>query len=211
MKSLSRMLAAAVVVGIGVLVLVAGTDPIATVTAAGDDTEESAVDVRGSDHSIVKSIGANRAGVSDAESVLASIREIEESMITRMDLSKKPSPSKTNTKAVIEKLPPLVSSGNPDGKLTEAVRWFEALRKDTQLPRGEIETIRGNMRKAGLDLITKECRQGICRLSFTYVIWHSARPPKAAAMILPDAWSFTTLAPDGRAEGHIFMKSPENS
>ena len=92
----------------------------------------------------------------------------------------------------------------------EAIRWFERLPQGKET-REETVASRARMAKMGFELIAKECRQELCRLSITYLNWNNRRPVKDSAKIRPASWSFTRIAPDGRVEGHLFVVTPNKS
>lgn len=101
----------------------------------------------------------------------------------------------------------LERSYDPDTQLREAIRWFESLPKGKKTAHGELEAAKSRMASVGIELSARECRQGICRLSFTYANRTSNHRSQTSASIRPDAWSFTSVAADGRIEGHIFVVS----
>ena len=107
------------------------------------------------------------------------------------------------------RLPVLKSTGSPSEKLADAVRWFESLPKGKKPSPQEWQAEKARMARAGMELAVDECRQGICRFSFTYNERNSTRPPTDFAQIRQQSWSFTIIAPDGRPEAHIFLVNPD--
>jgi hypothetical protein len=145
--------------------------------------------------------------LSEADLALDIVIAIQDSMNSVMEAPRGWAPPPEAVPAKTPSLPSLDPSGSPDDNLREAIRWFEALPKGKQLSPLALDAAKTRMAKIGLELSTKECREGICRTSFTYAEWTYPRPPKASAQILPHSWSFTTIAPDGRVEAHVFMVS----
>jgi len=141
------------------------------------------------------------------DSVLLSMKAIEARMPS-VEIPKEWSPPAPSEPAPPPQLPALKPGGGARDQLIEAIRWFESLPAGNGSP-DEMEVARGKLARARLELITKECRQQICRLSFTYPKRDSSAPPRESVKIREASWSFTTIASDGRAEGHIFVITPD--
>jgi len=152
-------------------------------------------------------VEADSHAVSVATNVLASIRDMEAAMLSGHGPTPQPDISSAPKSPAWAKLPKLDPQGEPASNLRKAVRWFESLPKGQPPTRQQFDSDRARMAKAGLGLINKECRQGICRLSFTYLNWGSRSAPKVSSQIWSEAWSFTTVGPDGNPQGHIFIEN----
>ena len=106
-------------------------------------------------------------------------------------------------------LPTLKQAGSPSDQLREAIHWFESLPRNKDSPQPP-RVSKSKQGKTGIEPMVKECRQDFCRLSFTYTNWNSRPIPNESAKLGPTSWSFTTIAPDGRVQGHIFVVSPNH-
>jgi len=106
-------------------------------------------------------------------------------------------------------LPTLKPADSPSDQLREAIHWFESLPRNKDSPQLPAVS-RSNQGKTRIEPLVRECRQDFCRLSFTYTNWNSKPIPNESAKLGPTTWSFTTIAPDGRVQGHIFVVSPNH-
>ena len=105
-------------------------------------------------------------------------------------------------------LPALPEETGASGKLAEAIRWFDSLSVDKQIDEKEMAAANARLAAAGFEMSHRECRQNVCRLSFTYSKWDTFRSlPRPSAQIRPTTWSFTEVTPDGKVQGHVFIVS----
>lgn len=146
----------------------------------------------------------------NAMAVLARIHNREASMTRGVTLANAPKPAAIKKPVGPVTLPDLKPGGDPAQTLKKAIRWFESLPNDNPLSPAKTASAKARMAKSGLDLTKKECRQGICRLSFTYMNWGTRKTPKPSANIWPEVWSFTTIGADGRPQGHVFIQNPNH-
>jgi len=140
-----------------------------------------------------------------ALSAINALHEYEATMIPDHEVGRKPNAPSASKPRESTTLPDLKAKGKPDDQLKQAIRWFESLPKSKPNHKA-VDLEKERMAEVGLDLTTKDCRNGICRLSFIYNVWASPHPAQASANMWPHAWSFTTITPDGKIHGHMFTQ-----
>ena len=141
-----------------------------------------------------------------AESLLSIFYSLEDKVMAGLESVDEPESPEEVEPLATTVLPDLPIRETPDAGLREAVAWFESLKKEPEIPQKQYDSMKRQMAKSGLELHIKECRQGICRSSFTYTNWHPRRPARAAARAYPLSWIFTTIDPDGKPRDDIFTQ-----
>jgi len=105
-------------------------------------------------------------------------------------------------------LPALQPGDGPRDLLAQATRWFESLPRGKETSREQMDASRARLAKTGVELLGKECRAGVCWMSFSHADDPSRKRTKDAAHIREQSWSFSIALPDGKTESHMFVVRP---